>query len=39
MDGFDLFFLAAMSTVGGGIYLYFLPQCSDEKEQQVFDKG
>jgi hypothetical protein len=28
-----------MSTVGGGIYLHFLSQCSDEEEQQVFDKG
>jgi hypothetical protein len=38
MEGFGLFFLAAMSTIGGGIYLYFFSQCSDENEQ-IFDKG
>jgi hypothetical protein len=39
MEGLGLFFLAAMSLVGGGIYLYFFSQCSDEEEQQIFDKG
>jgi len=32
-EGLGSFFLAAISIVGGGIYLCFLSQCSDEKEQ------
>ncbi len=36
---FGFFFLDALSTVGGGIYLCFLSRCNDEKEQQFFDKG
>ncbi len=34
-----VFFLVAINTVGGGIYLRFLSWCNDEEEQQVFDKG
>ncbi len=34
-----VFFVVAISTVGGGIYLRFLSRCSDEEEQHVFDKG
>ncbi len=37
--GVGSFFLAAISIIGGGIYLYFLSRCSDEDEQQFFDKG
>jgi hypothetical protein len=33
------FFLVAINTLGGGIYLHFLSHCSDEEEQQFFDKG
>jgi hypothetical protein len=33
------FFLVAISTLGGGIYLHFLSWCNDEEEQQFFDKG
>jgi hypothetical protein len=36
---FGFFFFAAISIVGGGIYLCFLSWCRDEKEQHVFDKG
>jgi hypothetical protein len=36
--GFVLF-IAAIRTIGGGIYLRFFSRCSDEEEQQVFDKG
>jgi hypothetical protein len=32
------FFLDAISTIGGGIYLRFFSQCSDEEEQYFFDK-
>jgi hypothetical protein len=40
MKGLGLFFfLVIISTLGGGIYLCFLSWCSDEEEQQVFDKG
>jgi hypothetical protein len=39
MKNLSFFFLFALSTVGGGIYLHFLSQCNDEEEQQVFDKG
>jgi len=28
-----LFYLVAINTVGGGIYLCFLSWCSDEEEQ------
>jgi hypothetical protein len=37
-EGLGSFFLVAISIVGGGIYLRFLSQCSDEEEQQFFDK-
>jgi hypothetical protein len=33
------FFLVAINTIGGGIYLCFFSGCNDEKEQQFFDKG
>jgi hypothetical protein len=33
------FFFPTISTVGGGIYLHFLLWCSDEEEQQFFEKG
>jgi hypothetical protein len=38
-EGLGSFFLVAISTIGGGIYLRFLSRCSDEEEQQFFDKG
>jgi hypothetical protein len=38
-EGLGFFFLIAIKTVGDGIYLRFLSQCSDEKEQQFIDKG
>jgi hypothetical protein len=37
--GWVHFFLAPINTIGGGIYLCFLLQCSDEEEQQFFYKG
>jgi len=37
-EGLGLFFLVAISTVSGGTYLHFLSRCSDEEEQQFFDK-
>jgi len=37
-EGVGLFLLATISTIGGGIYLHFLSQCNDEKEQQFFNK-
>jgi hypothetical protein len=39
MKGLGLFFLTAISIVDGGINLHFFSWCSDEEEQQVFDKG
>jgi len=33
------FFLVAIITIGGKIYLHFFSQCSDEEEPQFFDKG
>ncbi len=38
-EGLGLFFLVAISIVGGGTYLRFFSQCSDEEEQQSFKKG
>jgi len=38
-EGLGSFFLVAISTVGGGIYLHFLSWCNDEEEEQFFDKG
>jgi hypothetical protein len=38
MEGLGFSYLVTKSTVGGGIYLCFLSQCNDEKEQQVFEK-
>jgi hypothetical protein len=36
--GLGLFFLDAISIVGGGIYLRFFSRCSGEEEQQFFEK-
>jgi len=38
-EGLGSFFLAAISTIGGGIYLCFLSRFNDDEEQQFFDKG
>jgi hypothetical protein len=38
-EGLGSFFLSTISTIGGGIYLRFLSHCTDEEEQQFFDKG
>ncbi len=34
-----VFFLATISTVGGGICLRFFSWRNDEEEQKIFDKG
>jgi hypothetical protein len=35
-EGLGSFFLTAINTIGGGIYLHFLSRFSDEENQQFF---
>jgi hypothetical protein len=35
---FGFIFFVAISIVGGGIYFHFFSRCSDEDEEQFFEK-